>query len=127
MWRKTGSVPSASVPLSVTDGNRSIIALPYNGFKITCTSADDRGIHTQHLSIDINPDTYISEIAPARTFTVYEDIEPLLAYRNIESLYLKGNDLNTVSRWTQRAGCSAVVIGTFPPGWDPPPCIGRRA
>jgi UDP-3-O-[3-hydroxymyristoyl] N-acetylglucosamine deacetylase/3-hydroxyacyl-[acyl-carrier-protein] dehydratase len=71
-------------PISVTDGNRSIIALPYNGFKVTCTSADDRGIHTQHLSIDLNPENYISDIAPARTFTVYEDIEPLLKMGKIQ-------------------------------------------
>ena len=41
-------------PLSVGEGNRSIIVLPYDGLRITCTSADDRGIHTQHLSLDID-------------------------------------------------------------------------
>lgn len=65
-------------PLSVTSGNRSMIALPHDGFRITCTSADDRGSHVQHLSIDIDPETYVAQIAPARTFTVYEDIEELL-------------------------------------------------
>jgi UDP-3-O-[3-hydroxymyristoyl] N-acetylglucosamine deacetylase/3-hydroxyacyl-[acyl-carrier-protein] dehydratase len=30
------------------------------------------------LSIDIDPETYVAQIAPARTFTVYEDIEELL-------------------------------------------------
>lgn len=71
-------------PVSVSDGNRSIIALPYDGLKITCTSADDRGIHTQHLSIDIDPETYQAAIAPARTFTIYEDIEPLLKMGKIQ-------------------------------------------
>ena len=65
-------------PISITEGNRSLIALPYDGLKITCTSADDRGIHTQHLSIDIDPETYIADVAPARTFTIYEDIEELI-------------------------------------------------
>ncbi len=65
-------------PLSVGDGNRSLVALPYDGLKITCTSTDDRGIHTQHLSLDIDPDAYVNEIAPARTFTIYEDIEELI-------------------------------------------------
>lgn len=65
-------------PVSVTEGNRSIIALPYDGLKITCTSADDRGFHTQHLSLDIDPQSYITDIAPSRTFTIYEDIEELL-------------------------------------------------
>ncbi len=65
-------------PISVTRGSSSLIALPYDGFRITCTSADDRGIHTQHLSLDIDPETYIAQIGPARTFTIYEDIEELL-------------------------------------------------
>ncbi len=65
-------------PVSVTKGNSSIIAIPHDGLKISCTSADDRGIHTQHLSLSIDPDTYVSQIAPARTFTIYEDIEELL-------------------------------------------------
>lgn len=65
-------------PVSVTSGNRSMIALPYDGFRITCTSADDRGVHVQHLSLEIDPETYIAQIAPARTFTLYEDIEELL-------------------------------------------------
>ena len=86
-------------PISVTEGNRSIIALPYDGFKVTCTSADDRGIHTQHLSIDLDPDTYIAEIAPARTFTVYEDIEPLLKMGKIQggsldsAIVIKGDQI----------------------------------
>lgn len=71
-------------PISITEGNRSLIALPYDGFKITCTSADDRGIHTQHLSLDITSECYVSEVAPARTFAMYEDIEPLLACGKIQ-------------------------------------------
>lgn len=65
-------------PVSVQQGNRSIIALPHKGLRITCTSTDDRGIHTQHLSIDIDPDVYRRDIAHARTFTIYEDIEQLV-------------------------------------------------
>ena len=67
-----------SSPISVSSGNRSIIALPHDGLRITCTSADDRGIHVQHMSIDIDPENYVQEIAPSRTFTLYEDIEELL-------------------------------------------------
>jgi UDP-3-O-[3-hydroxymyristoyl] N-acetylglucosamine deacetylase / 3-hydroxyacyl-[acyl-carrier-protein] dehydratase len=65
-------------PVSVTRGNSSIIALPSSEFKISCTSADDRGIHTQHLSLTIDPEVYQTQIAAARTFTIYEDIEQLL-------------------------------------------------
>jgi UDP-3-O-[3-hydroxymyristoyl] N-acetylglucosamine deacetylase / 3-hydroxyacyl-[acyl-carrier-protein] dehydratase len=65
-------------PISVTRGNSSIIALPADELKISCTSADDRGIHTQHLSLTIDPEIYQTQIAAARTFTIYEDIEELL-------------------------------------------------
>jgi len=65
-------------PITINEGSRSIIALPFDGLRITCTSADDRGIHTQHLTIDIEDDSYAAMIAPARTFTIYEDIEALL-------------------------------------------------
>ena len=70
--------------VSVTAGNRSVIALPSNEFKITCTSADDRGIHTQHLSLTIDPEVYMTQIAAARTFTIYEDIEELLKLGKIK-------------------------------------------
>jgi len=71
-------------PISVTRGGSSLIALPYDGFRITCTSADDRGIHTQHLSLNVDPEAYIAQIAPARTFTIYEDIEELLKLGKIK-------------------------------------------
>ena len=71
-------------PISVTRGSSSIIALPHDGFRITCTSADDRGIHTQHLSLDLDPETYVGQVAPARTFTIYEDIEELLKLGKIK-------------------------------------------
>ena len=29
------------------------------------TSADDRGVHVQHLSLEIDPETYIAQVAPA--------------------------------------------------------------
>jgi UDP-3-O-[3-hydroxymyristoyl] N-acetylglucosamine deacetylase/3-hydroxyacyl-[acyl-carrier-protein] dehydratase len=65
-------------PVSVTRGNSSLIALPCDHLKISCTSADDRGIHTQHLSLSIDPEVYQTQIAAARTFTIYEDIEELI-------------------------------------------------
>ena len=71
-------------PVSVTRGNSSIIALPSSELKISCTSADDRGIHTQHLSLTIDPESYMTQIAAARTFTIYEDIEELLKLGKIK-------------------------------------------
>lgn len=86
-------------PISITDGNRSIIALPYDGLRITCTSADDRGTHTQHLSLDVDPVVYKADIAHARTFTIYEDIEPLLKMGKIQggsldsAIVIKGDQI----------------------------------
>ena len=71
-------------PVSVTRGGSSLIALPADSLKISCTSADDRGIHTQHLSLTIDPDTYITQVAAARTFTAYEDIEELIKLGKIK-------------------------------------------
>src|SRR5690625_1873878 len=65
-------------PVSIIWENSSIVALPSDTFKISCTSSDDRGVHTQHLSLEIDPDTFENEIASARTFAVYEEIEELL-------------------------------------------------
>ena len=84
-------------PISVSQGNSSLIALPYDGFKVTCTSSDDRGIHTQHLSIDIDPEVFSTQIAAARTFTVFEDIEELIKLGKIKggslenAIVLKGD------------------------------------
>jgi UDP-3-O-[3-hydroxymyristoyl] N-acetylglucosamine deacetylase/3-hydroxyacyl-[acyl-carrier-protein] dehydratase len=71
-------------PVSVSRGNSSVIALPYDGLKISCTSADDRGIHTQHLSLTLDPDVYVTQVAAARTFTIYEDIEELIKLGKIK-------------------------------------------
>ena len=49
----------------MTSGNRSMIALPHDGFRITCTSADDRGSHVQHLSIDLDSEMYVAQVSPA--------------------------------------------------------------
>jgi len=86
-------------PISITEGNRSIIALPSDVLKITCTSSDDRGIHTQHLTLDLDPETYIAQIAAARTFTIYEDIEELLKLGKIQggsldsAIVIKGDNI----------------------------------
>jgi len=71
-------------PVTVTEGNRSLIAIPSDAFKITCTSADDYGRHTQHLSLSINRENYIAQIAAARTFVFYEEIEPLIQMGKIK-------------------------------------------
>lgn len=62
----------------VTEGDRTLVAIPYNGLKVSCTFADERGDFTQYLSLEVTPESYLAEIASARTFTYAEDIEPLI-------------------------------------------------
>ncbi len=86
-------------PVSVSRNNSSVVALPYDGLKISCTSTDDRGVHTQHLSLEIEPETYMEQVAAARTFTVYEEIEELLRMGKIRggslenAVVLKGDKI----------------------------------
>ncbi len=90
---------AVDAPVSVTRNNSSIVALPYDGLKISCTSTDDRGVHTQHLSIEIDPDVYMEQLAAARTFTIYEEIEGLLKMGKIRggslenAVVLKGDKI----------------------------------
>lgn len=83
-------------PVTIVQEDRSIMILPYDGLKITCTSTDNRKTHTQHLSLDIDADTYERELAAARTFCTYEDIEPL-----IQAGKIKGGTLD----------CAVVIKG----------------
>ena len=50
---------------------------PYDGFKLTCTSADKQGRFTQFYSTDVTPQTWEKELSHARTFCFYEEIEYL--------------------------------------------------
>jgi UDP-3-O-[3-hydroxymyristoyl] N-acetylglucosamine deacetylase/3-hydroxyacyl-[acyl-carrier-protein] dehydratase len=52
--------------------------VPDKKFRISCTNVGPGGRFTQYLSLEINPETYEKEIAPARTFVYYEDIAPLM-------------------------------------------------
>lgn len=55
-----------------------ITIVPYNGFRVSVTNISRNGKFTQYFSSEVTPELYEEEIAPARTFTFYEDIKPLL-------------------------------------------------
>lgn len=67
-------------PVEVTLGETTISAFPHDRLKVTCTSADAGGRHTQCFSVEINPETWARDVAHARTFCFFEEIEQL--YRN---------------------------------------------
>ena len=73
------SVFEVREPLHIeTKGGSLLTVVPDDGFRISCTQVGPGGRFTQYHTQLITPETYEKEIAPARTFTFYEDIEPLL-------------------------------------------------
>ena len=65
-----------------------IVLLPDDKFRISCTQAGPNGRFTQFFSTEISPAIFEHEIAPARTFVYYEDVQPLM-----EKNLIKGGSL----------------------------------
>src|SRR6202045_5029690 len=66
-----------------------LVLLPdNNGFRVSCTQAGPNNRFTQFMSTDIVPELFEREIAPARTFVYYEDVEALM-----EKNLIKGGSL----------------------------------
>ena len=67
-----------AAPIEYTHDGTVMSISPHDGFKITCTSSDKGGRFTQFFSVELTPETWESEIAQARTFCFYEEIEYLI-------------------------------------------------
>lgn len=68
------------LPQSVSfyDKNKFIVAIPYDGLRITFTSINPHPmLGTQILDITINPDSYDKEIASARTIGFTKELEAM--------------------------------------------------
>jgi UDP-3-O-[3-hydroxymyristoyl] N-acetylglucosamine deacetylase/3-hydroxyacyl-[acyl-carrier-protein] dehydratase len=65
-----------------------LVVLPDPKFRISCTQVGPGGQFTQFLSTEITPAIYEREIAPARTFVFYEDVQALM-----EKNLIKGGSL----------------------------------
>ena len=61
-----------------TKGGSLMTIVPDDKFRVSCTQMGPEGRFTQYASLEITPEIYEKEIAPARTFTFYEDIQPLM-------------------------------------------------
>lgn len=69
----------ASEPIHFESQSGSIMTLfPDTGFRISCTQVGPDGRFTQYLSLEITPEIYEKEIAPARTFVFYEEVKDLM-------------------------------------------------
>lgn len=83
-------------PLWVTEGDNTIIALPSDEFKISCTIAfNHKCLKSQYLSTKITPEIFEKQIATSRTFCFYNEVEALM-----DKGLIKGGSLD-----------NAVVIG----------------
>ncbi len=95
--KKAGIVPQEAPrriftvrePIHIETKSGSIlIVLPDDKFRISCTQAGPEGRFTQYLSTEITPAIFEKEIAPARTFVFYEDVQALM-----EKNLIKGGSL----------------------------------
>ena len=65
-------------PIKLEMGETMMTLFPDEAFKISCTSADKAGRFTQFYSLELSPTTWERDLAHARTFCFYEDIEYLI-------------------------------------------------
>ena len=67
-----------TTPLEFQAGETLMAIFPGDGFKISCTSADKAGRFSQFQSLELNPEVWRRDIAHARTFCFFEEIEYLI-------------------------------------------------
>jgi len=86
MVESAGTVPqdeprepyAVTAPIELETGDTVMTLFPDDSFKISCTSADKQGRFTQFYSLEVTPKSWEREIAHARTFCFFEEIEFLI-------------------------------------------------
>lgn len=66
--------------IQLESGESTMSIFPHDDFKITCTSADRNGRFTQFYSLTVTPETWERDLAHARTFCFFEEIEQLIKH-----------------------------------------------
>ncbi|MGB9714974.1 MAG: UDP-3-O-acyl-N-acetylglucosamine deacetylase [Thermodesulfovibrionales bacterium] len=85
-------------PIIFSDGNSEIAVFPYNGRRVTYRiHFNHHLLGEQNLSLDLTEESFIKEIAPARTFGFLKDVEYLRANGyakggSIENAIILGRD-----------------------------------
>ena len=64
-------------PIELLVGESMMSIFPHDKLKISCTSADGGGRFTEFYSVEISPEYWRKEIAHARTFVFFEEIQAL--------------------------------------------------
>ena len=80
-------------PIVLEESGATLMALPCNDFKISYTlDYDHPGLRTEFLELNLTPETFKNEVAPARTFCLEEEAAQLQK----EGLGLGANYENTL-------------------------------
>ncbi len=67
-------------PVAYQEDGVQLLAVPHEGCRLSFTiQFDNPLIGTQYRSLEITPETFLREVAPARTFSLYEDVEKMRA------------------------------------------------
>lgn len=79
-----------TAPISWSQGDVHLIALPSDEYRITYTLFYPHSsiVGTQYYSVQVNEDSFKKEVAPCRTFCIYEEVAPL-----VEKGLIKGGGL----------------------------------
>jgi len=65
-------------PIEFQAGESFLSVFPHDRFRISCTSSDKQGHFTQFATVEIEAESWQREVAPARTFCFYDEIEFLI-------------------------------------------------
>src|SRR5262245_30112710 len=65
-------------PLQLQTEDTLISIFPHDRLKVSCTSSDKAGRFSQYYSLEITPETWKRDLAHARTFCFFEEIEYLI-------------------------------------------------
>lgn len=65
-------------PVEVREGEKRVAVLPFDCFRIECeTHFDHPQVGRRRIELDLTPERYAREIAPARTFGFEQDLEQM--------------------------------------------------
>jgi UDP-3-O-[3-hydroxymyristoyl] N-acetylglucosamine deacetylase / 3-hydroxyacyl-[acyl-carrier-protein] dehydratase len=86
MIEAAGAVPQGerrepyrvTAPLELQAQDTLMSIFPHDRFKISCTSSDKAGRFSQFFSVELSPDAWKLDLAHARTFCFFEEIEYLI-------------------------------------------------
>ena len=78
-------------PVFWSKGDVHLVALPYDGYKVSYTLSYPQStvLRAQYHSVDVDTESFKKEIAPCRTFSLYEEVSAL-----IDSGLIKGGSLD---------------------------------